>query len=163
MRNGHGGAMTWKILTSDGERYLLHVGSRTLLRFDEVKEAHAIVAGLEVSATNPPPQVTLTFDEEPPRAPKEELDFLMIYRLYPRKMGKASGIKWLRDHVRSRAKFDQVLAACNNYRGYCDSERIEEQYIMHFSTWVKKWEDWSRESMAGEFKKVDVGSLEFDR
>lgn len=71
------------------------------------------------------------------------LPFEEIYKLYPRKIGKASGIRWLKSHVKTQEKFEKVKAACERYSSYVKREGWEEKYIQHFSTWVKRWEDWA--------------------
>lgn len=76
----------------------------------------------------------------------QNFDFEIVWALYPRKMGKKSGIIWLKRHVRSQSRYDLVLEAVKNYAEYCRDRGTEEQFILHFSTWVKKFEDWISEN-----------------
>lgn len=69
-------------------------------------------------------------------------DFESIWKAYPRKLGKASGMKWLRGNVRTQNRFQRLRCAVENYRNYCQQNDTDEKYIQHFSTWVKRFEDW---------------------
>ncbi len=69
-------------------------------------------------------------------------DLNKIYELYPRKLGKASGLKKLKRQVKSREKYDLCFAAVVSYANHCKRERIEMKFIKHFSTWANTWEDW---------------------
>ena len=76
------------------------------------------------------------------RLQKINFDFETIYKGYPRKIGKKRGIKWLKNHIKSEKKYANLAKALQNYTNHVESESIEEKYIMHFSTWVKRYEDW---------------------
>jgi hypothetical protein len=78
-------------------------------------------------------------------------DFEAVWKIYPRKIAKKSGILWLKKNVRSRSRYDLLMQAVNNYAAYCDARSMEEQFIQHFSTWVKKFEDWTTESIKETF------------
>jgi len=73
-------------------------------------------------------------------------DFEKVYEIYPRKIGKKSGIAWLKRHVKSVSRYNLVLEAAANYRDYVRDAEIEPQYTFHFCTWVKKFEDWTNEN-----------------
>ena len=150
--------MGWKVFSNDGELYVLHMGTRLCLKETEVREAWEILQALKVQAESPAAQAELQWEE--PQADKPKLDFEMIYRMYPRKMGKASGLKWLREHVKSEKTFQELLGACNNYVHHLEQERVEEKFIKWFSTWVKTWRDWLPDN-AGKVRTVDVGELTF--
>lgn len=74
------------------------------------------------------------------RIKKEKLDFHAIYKDYPRKIGKKSGIKWLQTHIKTHQKYKQLQTALKNYIEHV--EGWDEKYIKHFNVWVKKWDDW---------------------
>jgi len=73
-------------------------------------------------------------------------DFEAIYKAYPRKISKASGIKWLKMNVRSRTRYDKLLEAVKNYSHYVADKQMDEQFVQHFSTWVRRFEDWTDEN-----------------
>jgi hypothetical protein len=72
----------------------------------------------------------------------KSFDFEAVWKAYPRKLGKASGMKWLRANIRSQNRFERLKCAVENYREYCQKNDTDEKYIQHFSTWVKRFEDW---------------------
>lgn len=69
-------------------------------------------------------------------------DFEQVYASYPRKLGKQTGISWLKKNVRSEASYQELLLAAVNYKNYCQSEGLEERFIKHFSSWVRTYRDW---------------------
>lgn len=71
-----------------------------------------------------------------------KFDLTVIYKMYPRKIGKATGLKKLARRIKTQADFDNVFAAVNAYDRHCKNELIEDKFIMHFSTWVMRYEDW---------------------
>lgn len=90
------------------------------------------------------------------------LDFEAIYEIYPRKIGKATGINWLKKHVKTPARFLEVLEACQNYRDFTHREVREEKFILHFSTWVKRWEDWrTQENSKATSPQIKVDELKW--
>lgn len=74
-------------------------------------------------------------------------DFEAVYKIYPRKISKASGIKWLKQNVKSRSRYELLLEAVQNYAKYTKDRDLEEQFIQHFSTWVRRFEDWTNENL----------------
>lgn len=93
--------------------------------------------------------------------PVEELpsfDLECAYRLYPRKIGKDSGLKRLKQKVKSAQMFDRLIQAVANYSLYVKRERIEAKYIMHFSTFAGRFEDWCDENVEQQsgYKKPDT-------
>lgn len=70
-----------------------------------------------------------------------------IYKLYPRKLGKATGINNLIETVHTASDLEFFLKAVNNYSTDCAKKGTEEKYIKHFSTFVgpidkPSWRDW---------------------
>lgn len=90
---------------------------------------------------------------------KEELPFGDIYALFPRKMGKASGIKWLKAHVKTQQKFNLVKKAAEAYAQWVKRSGVDEKYMLHFSTWVKRWEDWVPDTIVKTPEKVIAEKL----
>lgn len=90
---------------------------------------------------------------------KPYLPFEDIYEIYPRKIGKASGIKWLEKHIRTKTKFEAVLKAAQQYRDWVKKNGIDEQYVKHFSTWVKTYADWVDNKPSQTITKTQPKSL----
>lgn len=79
----------------------------------------------------------------PEKAPHLEFDWDIAYRKYPRKIGKSSGIIKLRRSVRNGDDYGLLLQAVENYASYCKKNSLEQQFIMHFSTFATRWRDWT--------------------
>lgn len=86
----------------------------------------------EYLANNPSKDKTVTLD----------FDFESIYKSFPRKLGKTSGIKWLKAHIKTLEKYSLLAQAVDNYAKHCDENVTEIKFILHFSTFVRRWEDW---------------------
>jgi hypothetical protein len=66
----------------------------------------------------------------------------LLYRRYPKKRGKAAGIKRLAGMVKTQDDLDSVTRALDTYLRYLKREATEPRYILHFSSWVSEWRDW---------------------
>jgi hypothetical protein len=72
-------------------------------------------------------------------------DFEALYRKYPRKEGKASGIKQCEDQIRTQEQYDSLSKAIDRYSEHC---RRTEQIVKHFSSFIGTkrtgfpWRDW---------------------
>lgn len=88
----------------------------------------------------PIPKNTNTIDQN--KFDRLIFDLEGLYKKYPRKLGKKKGIAKLKTIVRSKETYDLVAKAISNYEQSCRLEKKEEQFIMHFSTFVNKWEDY---------------------
>lgn len=77
-----------------------------------------------------------------------EKDLEEIYAEYPRKQGKTRGFKKLKSILSKTDSLNEVKQAAINYTRYCQSKKIDSQYIQLFSTWVSEWEDW-KDPMTG--------------
>lgn len=76
-------------------------------------------------------------------APKVAVKFDLdkIYNAYPRKKGKAAGLKKLQSTIKTLEQYEAVMAGVERYATECAGK--EQQYIKHFSTWVNQegWHD----------------------
>jgi hypothetical protein len=72
-----------------------------------------------------------------------EFDFNLIYDAYPKKAGKAVGMKKLQSKIKTQSEFDKILHGAKNYSEYVLQNNIEQKYIKQFSTWVNQecWND----------------------
>lgn len=73
------------------------------------------------------------------RPVKVEFDFDSIYAEYPRKIGKKTGYERLRKKITTIEKFNLFCDAVRNYVKMTAGQ--EEKYILHFSSFVNRWED----------------------
>lgn len=94
-------------------------------------------------------------------APVERFDFDAIYARYPRKIGKADGLKRLRASVRSEADYESLKRALDQYLAYIAQYVTpgEKKFIKHFSTWAGCWRDFADQPPAEVTGQVsDLGS-----
>jgi hypothetical protein len=109
--------------------------------------------------TTPPSQVTpppVTGDAPPPplssNNKKRVINYydqiLELYKNYPRKMGKSIGLKKLVKEIKSDEDLEQLSGAIRNYTNHCIRNKVEEQYIKHFSTFAACWQDWVEQTNA---------------
>lgn len=89
-------------------------------------------------------------------ARNEAFDFERVYEIYPRKGTKASGLKWLRQHVKSKSRFDKVMEAVNNYRRHCTENDTPLKFTLQFVTWVKRFDDWTNENAPRDLTKYEI-------
>lgn len=72
-----------------------------------------------------------------------EEEFEELWEYYPNKKGKANALK---SYVNARTKGideDLILQGVLNYKKYCESKNIKQEYIKYGSTWFKQecWND----------------------
>lgn len=67
---------------------------------------------------------------------KECFDFENIYKIYPRKLGKAKGIKTLQKLITTQEQYESFSKAVSNYAQDCRLNATPENYIKHFSSFV---------------------------
>lgn len=80
-----------------------------------------------------------------PSAPSETeilLIFEQVYSLYPRKEGRSRGLRVFRREVRSQESLNALCQAIENYNLNIKRQKIEKQFIKHFSTFMNEWKDW---------------------
>lgn len=67
-----------------------------------------------------------------------------IYSTYPRKMGKAMGVKRAMQQCKTEKKLKELETAVRNYRAYHDRKKTEPQYIKYFGSFMAPhfWKDW---------------------
>lgn len=72
-----------------------------------------------------------------------DFDLESIYALYPKKQGKAAGMKKLHSIIKSQETYDIVMQGVKNYADFVEREKTENKFIANFSTWVNqsRWED----------------------
>lgn len=74
---------------------------------------------------------------------KIKYDYEKIYSCYPRKEGKANGMKKLISHIDSEDSYNLIMQAVINYKNLVESRGTEKKFIKTFSSWVnqKCWDD----------------------
>jgi uncharacterized protein YdaU (DUF1376 family) len=74
---------------------------------------------------------------------KLEFDIEAVYQAYPRKVGKAPGLKKLRKLITTPAEYDAAMQGAKRYAEDVNRKRTDPQYILHFVTWVNqlRWMD----------------------
>lgn len=77
------------------------------------------------------------------KAPVCEFDFDALYKKYPRKEGKKTGLKTCRTRIRTKADYDRLSFAIDQYTKHLNRNGTEPRFIKLFSTFVNCWEDWT--------------------
>lgn len=77
--------------------------------------------------------------------PLPDFDFERIYELFPRRIGKKTGIERLRKTITTIEKYELLESAVRHYAS--EMQHTEEKYIKHFSSWVSCWMDWIPEGV----------------
>lgn len=74
---------------------------------------------------------------------ENKYDLDLIYAQYPKKVGKASGMKKLHSIVKTQELYDKVMQGVINYKELCLEENVDMKYIKQFSTFVngEHWND----------------------
>jgi len=72
-----------------------------------------------------------------------KFDFESAYRAYPRKEGKATGMKKLEKTIKTEEEYTCFMQAVNNYATLCKQQGRELQYIKLFSTFCNHWKDYA--------------------
>jgi hypothetical protein len=75
-----------------------------------------------------------------PSAPAKEFDFEVVYAKYPRKEGKADGMRAAKRKIKSDEQYQKLLIAVENY---AKSTTVLEGYVLLFSTFINgRWLDY---------------------
>jgi hypothetical protein len=80
---------------------------------------------------------------------KSNFDIDLIYAEYPKKVGKAAGIKKLHSAIKTQSDYDKVMCGVKQYKQFCLDENTDQKYIKQFSTWVNN-ECWNDEYISQE-------------
>jgi hypothetical protein len=95
--------------------------------------------------------------ERAKEAIKIDFDFESIYALYPRKLGKKSGIEKLKKIIKTPEKYHLLLQAVQNY---CDiNAKTDEKFLLHFSTFVNRFEDFLPEQASPKQEKLSLDDI----
>lgn len=70
------------------------------------------------------------------------LDFEGLYRTYPRREGKAAGMKKLRSTIKTEAEYLAFKGAMEAYIKLVKDRKSELQYIKQWVTFVNNWTDY---------------------
>lgn len=73
-----------------------------------------------------------------PEAPR--FDFEALYKRYPRKRGKPKGLQLCKRTIRTQADFEALGKAIDAYAR--DTVGKDQQYVMHFSSFMGTWRDY---------------------
>lgn len=95
-----------------------------------------------------------------------DFDFDLIYKNYPRKLGKLKGLEICRRTIKTQQDFEDLKKSVNNYSTYCKTENTEKKFIKHFSTFMGCWKDFieieieidQKQKIIDWIKKTDIES-----
>lgn len=65
-----------------------------------------------------------------------------VYFQYPRKLGKAEGLKRLTKEIKTEEDFEKLKSAVQSFAKHHKKIKTEEKFIPYFSTWTSSWRDW---------------------
>lgn len=77
-----------------------------------------------------------------PQSGLRESDFDEAYKIYPRKLGKAEGIRKLKASIKNAEELLNFRHAVERYAAHCKEKQTDEKFIKHFSSFVSTWRDW---------------------
>ena len=81
------------------------------------------------------------------------------YQMYPKKVGKKKGMLKLKSKIKTLEEAKELIKAVESYCAHLSKERVEKQYIKHFSTFSNEYEDWT-EPDVGETYDISEKELE---
>lgn len=76
----------------------------------------------------------------PPASGAPEFDFDLVWKTYPKPIGKKAAYRHFVKTVRTPADFADIQDAIRNYRKYIIGKDL--QYVKHGGTWFNEWRDW---------------------
>lgn len=76
---------------------------------------------------------------------REELE--LVYKTYPKKMGKSQGMKHAKKSIRSENDVVLLKLAVFRYKEYIVKHQKKPEYIMYWSTFMNHWQDWLDDSV----------------
>ena len=77
-----------------------------------------------------------------PQSGGECFDFDSVYKNYPRKLGKAAGMKKLKREIKNKEDFENLKIAVDNFCQLMKNERRAADKIPYFSTFANSWQDY---------------------
>ena len=93
---------------------------------------------LDLSGEPTAAQVSLLESVQVPNVPR--FDFEALYGRYPRKRGKAAGMKLCAKQIRTQADYEALFRAVDAYTRECAGK--DAQYVMHWSRFMATWRDY---------------------
>lgn len=81
--------------------------------------------------------------EESFLTPKEIVDQVSeIYKDYPRKEGKQTGLNTAKANILSQNDISNLKIAVDQYRAFCKRKARKGEFVLMFSTFMNQWTDW---------------------
>jgi hypothetical protein len=90
--------------------------------------------------TEPIQNVDTEWVKHPPVKPR--FDFESIYKLYPRKQGKLSGIKKCKSQIKTQTDYEDLQKAVQAFLKYHQRSSTLPEFIPYFSTFMSSWQEW---------------------
>lgn len=92
-------------------------------------------------------------------ARQESFDFESLYKQYPRKMGKDTGIKKCKTQIKTEIDYNNLKKAIDKFNRYHSSKGTDEQFIPYFGTFMNSWRSWLDDE-TGQSKGFDMEFLD---
>lgn len=82
-------------------------------------------------------------DASAPSAPTApEFDFDLVWRKYPKKIGRPEALRHFKATVKTPADWDAINLALEHYLAYLNINQTDRKFIKHGSTWFNQWRGW---------------------
>lgn len=81
----------------------------------------------------------------PSRGRDAVFDFEGLYKLYPRKTGKAAGLEFCEKKIKTAEDYAALESAIKRFTAFHVKNRTEDRYIPYFSSFMgesNEWKDW---------------------
>lgn len=88
----------------------------------------------------------------------ERFDFLAVYDLFPKRVGKKRGIQACQVQIKTQAAYQDLIRAVSAYKAYCLKNKVEDKSIKQFDRFMEIWTDWldpEAGTLKEEFRKKD--------
>lgn len=72
-----------------------------------------------------------------------DFDFDLLWRRYPKKIGKPEAVRHFNSTVKTIADWEGINRALDQYLTYLKNDGTDRKFIKHGSTWFNQWRGWS--------------------
>lgn len=72
----------------------------------------------------------------------KKFDFEILYKAYPKKVGKSGGLKTCKAQIKNQDDYDNLKHAIERYTAHCSKNITDPKYVKQFDTFMSGWRDW---------------------
>ena len=74
-----------------------------------------------------------------------KFDLEILYKKYPKKVGKQKGLKKLSREIKTQTDFDNLSLAIDRYISFLIVNKTETQFVKQFDSFATVWKDYLEE------------------